>query len=110
MLGVRLYKNIQIDLWCGEVENFASDKSLPLTASVTQDEISNFLTSLSSQSHVSLLSENASDIPKNIFTTLKLTIDQSSQRSLPRRITVMTPLLEVYKVLQKQLFEIYPES
>lgn len=110
MLGVRLYKNIQIDLWCGEIKDFVSDGTLQLNHHTTPKKLSEFLQQAKPRSHVSLHCENDGDCRAGFFAELKQILDTVSQHHLPRRLTMITPNLEVYRNLQEQLFATFSED
>ena len=97
MLGVRHYRGCAVDLWCGDSDEFVVDTQLP------HWEMSDTYAG----KHIGVLVADTKD-PDALFKQLKQDLDDAKQ--IPRRISIITPELQVYKQLQDALFTCFPEG
>ena len=91
MLGVRRFKGVQIDLWCGDTQHFVFDTD-----------------KLEPNKHVAIKCQTTDY--SAMLETLRQTLSETPLEKLPRRITLITNELEEYRKLQTIFFEKFTDS
>ncbi len=120
MLGLRRYKNIQIDLWQGDIKTFATDRTVDVSAvnqSLAPEDLKKtycgfFETSdFQKLRHISVpVSGTALAVAaETAFQAIKDFIDYAAPKVL-RRVTFVAADDKIYDVLQQHLFARFPDE
>ncbi len=108
MLGLRRFRQTQIDLWQGDFKIFASDLACTFTSPVELHS-SLKIAQTTHLRHVSIFSNQSSHV-RDIITTLKTFLEQRDTSSHnPSRITIVASGLDIYDELQQLLFATFED-
>jgi len=96
MLGVRRFRECQIDLWVGDQKDFHVDRFFSSCADLLKENFSSL-----HHIHIAAMGEN------NFEFWLKLRKKLESSEKFPRRITVIFSDVKTSEVHQEKMFEIF---
>ena len=97
MLGIRHFRGCAVDLWCGDPREFACDVRL-----TELDEMVNH-----PKLHIGV---QAGFADAAWWQALVGLLERAATGCLPRRVTIFALDPDHYQLLQKQLFEYFPEE
>lgn len=121
MLGLRRYKETQIDIWQGDYLKFAVDFSLPVDTQSDASDTTNqapdfFLLGLANlkplagqRFHVSHLVTHVKDAA-GLMAATRTFLDQTASQPKLRRITFIAPNTPIYDSLQEALFSTFEDE
>jgi len=108
VLGIRKFKGVAIDLWCGAPNEFAVDRSYS-DFSVTSDSL--FLLGENLR-HISIVVEhNDTDRFRKSLLRLKAMLDERKGSPIAmKRVTFITSSITNYPLFQNELFSVFEED